>query len=588
MGGDTITGFEVLHRRFIDPFSKYGAGSDGSPNWDPTGGTWTILSNTYRAQTTAAGQISIRQNRALTDDLIVDDQRITYTVNHVATWDVGFFFRGEQGDEANDCYLVRLGSGGIYLDKYVNGTPTTIDSYLTALSLSTDYDIEIHCKGSGNTRIQVYLEGTKRLDYIDSSSPHLTGTLGIIARGAGSSDVRFDNIDVWGIERTVHEFIVRKSIGSRIKYFSCLLDNVGGFRAGRYRFNDDIEIWRGSPTLIKIFGGFIEDVEPKTEEGQVIRLTGRDYGAQLLFVTCLETYTSTELSLILKDLLDTYAPQFTYTNVQATTISLAPSYKKRRLFMIGRELAAMAGFAIWADDSKDVHYIPEAYVDSGKTFAIGSNILNYSFPELGTRIINRITVYGAQGIAVQLDNLELQEEMGFVREELLSDPAIATEAEAKRRGKIILDMGKDPRVGQIDTVDAEDLDVGQLITVNIPTDLITGQYFTLGIDYQYPEYPPTKLIVAQYITGIAEIIATLKADSDTLMRSEMDLEATLARYITLSEQMIIQDTKLTISQKAASDSFILGHSTFGVLGSAGYGLGDRSGEWIKIVEEVNP
>lgn len=584
-----MTGFEILHRRYLDAFDKYPAGSDGSPNWEVTGGTWSILSNRYRAQTTVIGQKSIKQNRDLTGDLLLNDLRISYIVQHVATWRVGFLFRGEQGDEANDCYFVRLNNTGIFLIKYVNGTPTTLDSYLTALSGSTDYDIQIHCKGTDNTRIKVYLDGTLRINYIDSTNPHLTGTLGILSDLTITTDVRFDDIDIWGIESGVHDFLVHLSIGSRIKAFSCLMDNVNGHRTGRYGFNDDIEIWRGSPTLIKIFGGFIEEVDAKTEEGIVIRISGRDYGAQMLFITALETYTSTELSLIVKDLIDTYSPQFTYTNVQTTPISLAPSYKKRRVFMILRELAAMAGYGVWADDLKDVHYVPEAYVDSGKTFAPGINILNYSFPELGKRIINRVTVYGAQGIAVQVDNLELQKTMGFVKEELISDPAITAEAEAKRRGQILLNQGDDPRVGQIDTIGEEDLNIGELITANIPKENINAQQFlVLGIDFQYPEYPPTKLIVAQYITGIAEIIATLKEDVDTLMRSEMDLEATLARYVSFSEQMVIQDTKLTISQKTVSDSFILGHSTFGVLGAAGYGLGDRSGEWVKLVEEENP
>ena len=574
--------------KFKDEFDKYASGSDGFPNWIPTGGTWSILSEKYRAQTTAIGHKSIIQNRTLTDDLILEDLRISYLINHVTSWAVGFYFRGEQGDEANDCYLVRLYSTGIYLDKYVNGTPTTIGSYLIGLSLSTDYDIKILCEGKENTRIQVYLDGTKRIDYVDDTSPHLLGTLGVINRLAVPTDVRFDNVSVWAIEDYLHETFVRKAIGDRIKRFRAVVDNIEGIRARSFRFNDDIEIWRND---VLLFAGMLENIIKKSAKGSLITLEGRDYTAHLLYVYALKSYSSQEISTSFKDLLTTYAPQFGQSNIDDTGISLAQEYKNRQLFSIGRENGEMAEFELWSDEEKEMYFKPRTYADSGVTFSEADNILDYDMPSEGERIYTKVTVYGKQGVAVQVENRSLREELGFDREAPpISEPAIVTNAEAKKRGEAFLAKRAIPDILKISTWGQEALDVGSLVSLIISDEGINDvQYVVLQIDYITPGLPSTIVTLARYAEGIEDIILSLRSDANTLLATEMDLEATIERWLTLTkEELILTESKITISKKTASDEFILGHDTFGVLGAGGFGLGNRSGEWIVLEETEDP
>jgi len=574
----------ILHRRYQDEFDKYSASSDGSPNWDVTGGTWTVTSNKYRAQTSAVGHKSVKT------DLLLRDLRVEFVVNWTTAvnWDVGFFFRGEAGDEVNDCYFVTLESGGLFLKKYIGGAPITLDSYAFAPSTITDYNIKIWCEGEDRVSIRVELDGTERLSAIDSTNPHAEGTLGFISQSSGSEDVYFDTMDIWGIEDYVHNTFVRKAIGDRIKRFRAVVDNVEGIRAGRYAFNDDIEIWRAGTQL---FAGMLENVIPESKKGALITLEGRDYTAYLLYLYALKSYTSQDLSLIFKDLLTTYAPQFGQSNIDTTGISLAPAYKNRQIFSIGREFGEMAEFELWSDEDKEMYFKPRTYADSGVTFSDADNILDYEMPTEGQRIYTKVTVYGKQGVAVQVENRSLREELGYDREAPpMSDPSIESNADAKKRGEAFLAKRAIPQIIKIHTWGQETLGVGSLCTVNVTDENINYvQYVVLQIDYITPGLPATIVTLSLYSEGIEDIIRALREDANTLLAAEMDLEATIERWLSLTkEEKVLTETKLTISKKTATDEFILGHYTFGVLGAGGYGLGDRSGEWIKLIEEENP
>jgi len=576
---------DILHRRYLDEFDKYAASSDGSPNWEVTGGTWLVTGNLYQASTSAVGHISVKA------DLLLRDLRAEFVVNWTTTvnWDVGFFFRGEAADEENDCYFVTLAAGGLYLKKYLAGTPSTLGSYAFSPSSSTNYTIKIWCEGEERVVIKVELDGTQRISVVDSTNPHEEeGTLGFLSQSAGSEVVTFDTVDIWGIEDYVHKSFVRAAIGDRIKRFNAVVDNSEGIRATRYAFNDDIEIWRNNTRL---FAGMLENVIKTSAKGSLIKLEGRDYTAYLLYVYAIKAYSNQEISTTFKDLLTTYAPQFGQTNIDNTGISLAPEYKNRQLFSIGREYGEMAEFELWSDAEKEMYFKPRNYADSGVTFSEADNILDYDMPSEGERIYTKVTVYGKQGVAVQVENRSLREELGFEREAPpITDPAIATNAEGKKRGEAFLAKRAIPKIIKIHTWGQETLNVGSLATVNITDELILNyQYVVLQIDYITPGLPSTIVTLARYAEGIEDIILSLRSDANTLLASEQDLEATLERWLTLTkEDLVLTETKITISKRTASDAFILGHDTFGVLGAGGYGLGDRSGEWIILEETEDP
>ena len=158
----------------------------------------------------------------------------------------------------------------------------------------------------------------------------------------------------------------------------------------------------------------------------------------------------------------------------------------------------------------------------------------------------------------------------------------------EKRGEAYLKGSAGLRIGTIDTHSNEDLEVGQLVSVIIPKENIDGQFIVLQIEYQEPEFPPTIVTVAEYMTGITEVIAALREEADILLTTEMDLEATLERWLQHQESATLNDTKITIWKRTVSDAFVLGHQTLGKLGSGGFGLGNRSGAWVKIHEEENP
>lgn len=579
---------ELRQFLFQDAFDRYGAGSDGSPYWDPDAGdTWTILSETYRvtAGTTHYSKNTI-QNRALTADLQVEDFYAKYTVNHVTGISWGLYFRGQAG---NNYYCLHFQVASLRLSKIVNGVESFLDDWAHTLVYSTDYDIEVKVTGSTSVRIQVWVNGTARIDYTDSSSPFGEGTIGIgNLQGSGSCDIRFDDFEVWNFEPYGEEMLVKASLGDRIRRFTIKFFNPEGFRSDYFAFNDEIDIWRGT-TPTRIFRGNIEKITKQSQKGQEILVSGRDFTARLLMVNCTQEFTSQDLAQTLKDLLTTYAADFGQTNIENTGISLAPHYKLRRLYHIARELAKMADFEVWADENKDVFFRPKLYTDSGVTFTPSTNLLDYEFPEEGQTKVTRVVVYGKENVVVQVENAALREQLGYDRDgPPIVDPAIQTNAEAKARGEAFLKQYSGPLIGKLMTYGQETLNVGELVTVTIDEENIDTQFLVLEIEFVAPKMPETIITVAEYTTGIEDIVANLRMDADTALATDADLEATIERWVSLFESIVIEETKLTLSQRIASDSFILGNPTFGVLGSGGYGLGDRSGEWVIIHEEEDP
>ena len=79
--------------------------------------------------------------------------------------------------------------------------------------------------------------------------------------------------------------------------------------------NDEVEIFEG---VNKIFGGFIVSIEERNlnnADGLVYMIQSSDYGSQLGQILAAKSYVNQTIEQIIDDLISTYAPDFTTTNV---------------------------------------------------------------------------------------------------------------------------------------------------------------------------------------------------------------------------------------------------------------------------------
>lgn len=151
-----------------------------------------------------------------------------------------------------------------------------------------------------------------------------------------------------------------------------------------------------NPATTTIFTGILEDVQYSgNPNSEMISLTGRDYGLRLMdsFVQP-EVYTNTEVSVIVKDLIDKYVTGITYTNVATTTITVSRIvFREVSVFDAIKQLAELASYDFYVDVNKDLNFNISNSISSGQTFD-NTNVLSCNFRETNQELYNSVRVYG--------------------------------------------------------------------------------------------------------------------------------------------------------------------------------------------------
>src|SRR5262249_46835733 len=97
----------------------------------------------------------------------------------------------------------------VSLVRYDNWNPTTLASYNTTLSTGTDYTVKLVATGSNPVHLGVYLNGTLRISYDDSSATRKTsGDVGISTSNTSSTNIKRNSFRIdpviapWSIVQT--------------------------------------------------------------------------------------------------------------------------------------------------------------------------------------------------------------------------------------------------------------------------------------------------------------------------------------------------------------------------------------------------
>ena len=208
---------------------------------------------------------------------------------------------------------------------------------------------------------------------------------------------------------------VKNSMGeyNSASTFSAGFGNINGKHKGDFTVGDEILVFADkdqNPVPLKftytfplsfaqatkLFLGVLEGIK-FTGKGQSekITITGRDYTAKLQDVNVEPTvYNDDEVSVIVIDLMTTYAPEISTANVDTTTVTINHiAFNHLSVYDALKELAKKCGFTFWIDADKVLNFKAKGTVSSG-IILDNSNILSSTFNESDQDMANDVWVYG--------------------------------------------------------------------------------------------------------------------------------------------------------------------------------------------------
>ena len=200
---------------------------------------------------------------------------------------------------------------------------------------------------------------------------------------------------------TLNKTISDNNATSRLEFD---LFNYGGYNKDKFVAGAETTFFADlntDPATTQLFGGTVEEVSftGTGSNKETIHVVCRDYTSLLQKNNVdPEVYTNQEISLIVINLMQKYAPlDFTTVNVAVTTVTLTrQTFKRISLFDCLKQLADLAGnFYFYVDENKDLHFAPKNTVSSGISFD-NTNVTKSDFVTDVQSVKNRFYVYGAR------------------------------------------------------------------------------------------------------------------------------------------------------------------------------------------------
>ena len=162
-------------------------------------------------------------------------------------------------------------------------------------------------------------------------------------------------------------------------------------------YGEEIEIYDGAT---KIFGGTLMTVAqlPMTQAGGIqYDVEAVDWTYDLDRRLASRTYTNETIQDIIADLVDSYAPTFTYANSTSTFLIEKIVFNQVPISTCLKRLAAIVNYDWYVDEDKDVHFFPK-YANSAP-YGLTDTNGNHIYRDLrrnadGSQVANRIKVRG--------------------------------------------------------------------------------------------------------------------------------------------------------------------------------------------------
>jgi hypothetical protein len=148
-----------------------------------------------------------------------------------------------------------------------------------------------------------------------------------------------------------------------------------------------------------VFGGVITRIEDYVTGGLIVHydVTCADYSRLLTSKLANQRYTSQLAGSVIKDLIDTYAPGFTYTNVADGITLPTIAFDRVPVTEAIQKIAELTNYAWYVDENKDVHFFSPA--SEAAPFSLSDTNGNYIWRSLRlysdtSQVRNRVIVRG--------------------------------------------------------------------------------------------------------------------------------------------------------------------------------------------------
>ena len=189
----------------------------------------------------------------------------------------------------------------------------------------------------------------------------------------------------------------KSATDNAVSTFEAEFPSPYGRHSDSFSIGNEVIVYADQDTsaVTKIFTGLIEKTKFRgrgTE--QTLVLTGRDYSLRLQDMTVEPiVYNESEVSTIVKNIIDLQIKGITYTNVDTTTVTLEKiSFNHQTVWDSLMKLAKLSGYVVWIDEDKDLNFKLKDAVSSGVT--LSNEIKKATFNTTKEGMANSVWVYG--------------------------------------------------------------------------------------------------------------------------------------------------------------------------------------------------
>lgn len=210
----------------------------------------------------------------------------------------------------------------------------------------------------------------------------------------------------------------------------------------------DVQIWVEDETGVAslFFRGYVESHQPILQESDKVSLSLNGYVGQLKRVRVATTYSTMEVSDIVKDVLDTYVLPGTDITYDNADIELSEFTVDTLEFDSMADdalstLAELAGGYEWGVDRNRKFFFKKQNDSIRHYLRIGEDVASFDSLDDYSLIYNRLHIKGGKVAGVtfeeQVDNSESQTSYG-TRSKVVSNSAIVTSSVAQQYGTSVL------------------------------------------------------------------------------------------------------------------------------------------------------
>lgn len=295
--------------------------------------------------------------------------------------------------------------------------------------------------------------------------------------------------------------------------FKIIIDNNAGTYTNLFEGGETAKFYLDmSSGTTKEFEGYIEDVNNTfTDRGYELEISGSQMAGKLLDITVTASFTDEAIEDILEEIVADFAPSdFSYDKATYPCSTKATiNWSHKPFWECFNDLCKLAGYDGYVDNDEDedntydFHFFEENSLECTLDAVVfKDNVIDIEGLRKDTiDVKNKIIVYGLDGLIVYTAEDASSISSYGIKEKIIRDDNITTDAEAKERANAELELEKEKKLkGRTKTWGMVYLNQGEKIWITIPPQKIHGQYkilnykqkidrdfiFTTEVDVQKP------------------------------------------------------------------------------------------------------